>query len=98
MSHELGNELSKSRTEFLIDGVYAIVMTLLVLEIGVPQLTHSDVAAGELPRRLLDLWPLFMSYGMSFIILGFFWIYHHVLFHYIKRVNRVFVWLSPSFI
>jgi uncharacterized membrane protein len=98
MSHELGNEISKSRTEFLIDGVYAIVMTLLVLEIGVPQLTHSDVAAGELPRRLLDLWPLFMSYGMSFIILGFFWIYHHVLFHYIKRVNRVFVWLTVFYL
>jgi uncharacterized membrane protein len=69
-------------------------MTLLVLEIAVPQLTHSEVAAGELPKQLSELWPLIMSYGMSFIILGFFWIYHHVLFHYIKRVNRVFVWLT----
>ena len=56
MPTEIGNEISKSRTEFLIDGVYAIVMTLLVLEIAVPQLTHSEVAAGELPERLLELW------------------------------------------
>ena len=42
-------ELSKSRIEMLTDGIFAIVMTLLVLEIAVPQLTHPQVAAGELP-------------------------------------------------
>jgi uncharacterized membrane protein len=73
-------------------------MTLLVLEIAVPQLTHSEVAAGELPKRLLELWPLIMSYAMSFIILGFFWIYHHILFHYIKRADRVFVWLTVFYL
>jgi TMEM175 potassium channel family protein len=73
-------------------------MTLLVLEIAVPQLTNSEVAAGELPKQLLKLWPLIMSYGMSFIILGFFWIYHHILFHYIKRVDRIFVWLTVFYL
>ena len=73
-------------------------MTLLVLEIAVPQLTRSEVAAGELSKRLLELWPLIMSYAMSFIILGFFWIYHHILFHYIKRANRVFVWLTVFYL
>ena len=68
MSREVGDEISKSRIETLIDGVYAIVMTLLVLEIAVPQLTHSEVAAGELPKRLLELWPVILSYGTSFII------------------------------
>jgi TMEM175 potassium channel family protein len=56
----------------LTDGLFAIVMTLLVLEIAVPQLTHSEVAAGELPRQLLELWPVIYSYALSFIILGFF--------------------------
>jgi len=73
-------------------------MTLLVLEIAVPQLNQSEVAAGELPKRLLELWPLIMSYAMSFIILGFFWIYHHVLFHYIKRADRVFVWITVFYL
>lgn len=95
---EPGNEISKSRTEFLTDGVYAIVMTLLVLEITVPELTHSEVAAGELPKKLLELWPVILSYGLSFIILGFFWIYHHILFHYIKRTDRVFVWLTVFYL
>jgi uncharacterized membrane protein len=95
---EFGNEISKSRTEFLTDGVYAIVMTLLVLEITVPELTHSEVAAGELPKTLLELWPVILSYGMSFILLGFFWIYHHIQFHYIKRADRVFVWLTVLYL
>jgi uncharacterized membrane protein len=56
----------------LTDGIFAIVMTLLVLEIAVPQLTHSEVAAGELPKQLLELWPVIYSYALSFIILGFF--------------------------
>ena len=71
MSHKVGDEISKSRIETLTDGVFAIVMTLLVLEIAVPQLSHSE-EANELPKRLLELWPVILSYGTSFIILGFF--------------------------
>jgi uncharacterized membrane protein len=73
-------------------------MTLLVLEITVPQLTHSEAIAGELPRQLLELWPVILSYAISFIILGFFWIHHHDQFHYIKRVNRVFVWITVFYL
>jgi uncharacterized membrane protein len=94
MSREIGNEISKSRIETLTDGVFAIVMTLLVLEIAVPQLTHSEATAGELLRQLLELWPVILSYAISFIILGFFWISHHDQFYYIKRANRVFVWIT----
>jgi uncharacterized membrane protein len=72
LSREIRNEISKSRIEILTDGIFAIVMTLLVLEITVPQLTHSEVAAGELPNQLLELWPVIYSYALSFIILGFF--------------------------
>jgi uncharacterized membrane protein len=94
LSREVGKEISKSRIVFLTDGVYAIVMTLLVLEIAVPQLTHSEAAAGELLKQLFELWPVVLSYAMSFIILGFFWIYHHDQFHYIKRADRVFSWIT----
>jgi len=94
LSRENENEISKSRIETLTDGIFAIVMTLLVLEIAVPRLTHSEVIAGELLRQLLELWPLILSYAISFIILGFFWINHHDQFHYIKRANRVFVWIT----
>ena len=50
MSGEVGDEISKSRIETLTDGVFAIVMTLLVLEIAVPQLSHSEATA-ELPKQ-----------------------------------------------
>jgi uncharacterized membrane protein len=93
LSREVGDEKSKSRIEFLNDGVFAIVMTLLVLEIAVPQLSHSE-AQVELPRRLLELWPLLLSYVTSFMILGLFWIIHEDMFHHIKRANRIFLWLN----
>jgi uncharacterized membrane protein len=48
-------------------------MTLLVLEITVPQLSHTE-ASTELTRELVELWPMFLSYATSFIILGFAWI------------------------
>jgi uncharacterized membrane protein len=68
LAREIGNEISKSRMEMLTDGVFAIVMTLLVLEITVPQLSHSEVAevASELPNQLLELWPVVLSYAMSY--------------------------------
>jgi len=83
--------------EMLTDGVFAIVMTLLVLEITVPQLSHSEVAS-KLPNQLFELWPVILSYAMSFILLGFFWIYHHDQFHYIKRVNRILVWITVFYL
>jgi uncharacterized membrane protein len=68
-------------------------MTLLVLEIAVPQLSHSE-AATELPKQLLELWPVILSYATSFIILGFLWIAHDYQFHYVKRANRTFLWIT----
>ena len=93
MLGEVGNEISKSRIETLTDGVFAIVMTILVLEITVPQISHSETAI-ELPKQLLELWPVIQSYGTSFIILGFFWIAHDYQFHYVKRANRTFLWIT----
>jgi uncharacterized membrane protein len=46
-------------------------MTILVLEITVPHLSHSDVSS-LLPKHLLQLWPVFLRYATSFILLGFF--------------------------
>ncbi|PWU81705.1 MAG: hypothetical protein DLM72_05540 [Candidatus Nitrosopolaris wilkensis] len=71
MSREVGDGVSKARIETLTDGVFAIVMTILVLDIVVPHLSHSE-ASTELLKRLLELWPVVLSYASSFIILGFF--------------------------
>ena len=93
LTHEVGDRVSRDRIITLTDGVLAIVMTLLVLEIVVPELSRSEVAT-ELPKRLLELLPDVWSYAISFIILGFFWIAHDDLFHYIKRANRTLSWMT----
>jgi uncharacterized membrane protein len=89
--------LNLHRLAALTDGVFAIVMTLLVLEIGVPEIATSSLHA-ELPRRLLELWPKLLSYGISFILLGMFWYLHHIAFHYIKRSDNGLVWLNIFFL
>ena len=86
-----------NRLEALTDGVFAIVMTLLVLELSVPEIAHPSLQA-ELPRRLLELWPKLYSYVLSFIVLGLLWTLHHRSFHSIKRSDNALVWLNIVFL
>ena len=86
-----------NRLEALTDGVFAIVMTLLVLEVSIPEIAHQSLQA-ELPRRLLELWPKLYSYVLSFIVLGILWSIHHLSFHSNKRGNNVLVWLNIIFL
>ena len=95
--------LSKNRIEALTDGVFAVVMTLLVLDISVPQISShyaiDSVAAGtELLKRLFDLWPKILSFGISFVILAIYWVAHHRQFHYIKHSNRALIWINIMFL
>lgn len=102
MSHETG--LNKKRVEFLTDGIFAVVMTLLVLEISVPQISSSHDAIGsaaagtELLNSLFDLWPKILVFGISFIILAIYWLAHHRQFYYIKHVNRTIIWINFMFL
>ena len=92
-----GTFLTLHRIEALTDGVFAIVMTLLVLDISIPLIAHSSLQV-ELPRRLIELWPKFYSYVLSFIVLGMFWSNHHFAFHHIKRSNNGLVWINIFFL
>jgi uncharacterized membrane protein len=85
--------MKPNRIEALTDGTFAIVMTLLVLELAVPVVPEVRVAA-ELPGAVLALWPRFVVYALSFIVLGLFWIAHHIHFQYIVRVNRPLLWIN----
>ena len=86
-----------NRIEALTDGVFAIVMTLLVLELRIPEIADSAVPA-ELPQRILELWPKFLSYIVSFVVLGIMWISHHRTFHYIKRSDNRLLWVNLAFL
>lgn len=86
-------ELGKNRIEALSDGVFAIAMTILVLEFRVPDLP-ANAPNVEVVPALLALWPKFATYAVSFISLGVFWIGHHNMYHAIRRADRVLLWLN----
>ncbi len=71
------------------DGVFAIVITLLVLEITVPA-----VSGAELLPALRELLPAAAAHIVTFALLGVYWIGHHAVFTLIKRYDRSFLWLN----
>ena len=84
---------NKNRLESLADGLFAIVMTLLVLELSVPVITGSSVSS-ELTGKLIELWPKVLTYILSFILLGAVWEDHHIMFHYVVRSDGKLAWMN----
>ena len=89
-------EIGKKRIEALSDGIFAIVMTLLILEIHVPNLLPNAPNV-EVAPALVALWPKFASYIVTFVSLGFFWVGHHIMYHAIRRADRTLLWLNIFF-
>jgi uncharacterized membrane protein len=89
--------LSPNRVEALTDGVFAIVMTILVLELGVPIVTGETLHT-ELTGHLLAMWPEFLSYFVTFLMLGFMWSAHYYQFSNIRRSDSGLVWLNIIFL
>lgn len=87
--------LSKARVEALTDGIFATVMTILVLTLRTPMSGLSD---SGLTSQIMSLWPNIVAYAFSFVVLGVFWIGHHNQFHYIKQTNRIFLWINIVFL
>lgn len=83
-----------TRLEAFSDGVFAIVITLLVLELRVPEGHGGE----ELLSGLKELLPKFISFIVSFIYITIYWINHHQLFHVIKRGTRGLFWLNSLFL
>ena len=90
-------QLSRNRIEALTDGVFAVAMTLLVLDIKVPEPQQSEGVA-DLPVRLLALWPKLLSYAISFVILGVYWVGHHIQLSFIRRADRPLLWINVLFL
>ncbi|TLZ84074.1 MAG: DUF1211 domain-containing protein [Methanobacteriota archaeon] len=86
--------LPKNRLETLIDGVFAIAMTILVLELRAPATLGPEGLGGD----LVGLWSRFATFFISFIVLGVYWFANHQVFHFVLRVNRTLVWLNVLFL
>ena len=81
--------MHKGRLEAFSDGVIAIIITIMVLEIKVP---HGDGAA-DWPA-LRKLLPVFLSYVLSFVYVGIYWNNHHHLFQAVHRTNGAILWAN----
>lgn len=93
-SESIGSDISNHRLETLVDGVFAIVLTLLIIDI---KISHVDLDS-ELTRQLIELIPKFFAYFLSFIILGLLWFSHQMVSHYVVRSDRVHIWLNLLFL
>ncbi len=78
--------MGKNRLEAFSDGVIAIIITIMVLELKVPHGAELDA--------LLPLWPVFMSYVLSFLYVGIYWNNHHHLLHATKHVEGNILWFN----
>jgi uncharacterized membrane protein len=94
-SRESGRELA--RIVNFTDGVFAIVITLLILTIQVPEIPPALVAQ-ELPSRLLALGPKILSYVISFLVVAIYWMAHHRVFRPIRGYDRTLLWLNFVFL
>jgi uncharacterized membrane protein len=92
-SERMKDPISKNRLEFLFDGIFAIAMTILVLELKVPELEDRH-SVGELWRKLSHHAPAFISYLLSFVMLGNFWHHHNRHFRHFRRITLGMLGLS----
>jgi len=80
---------SSARVEAFSDAVFAIIITLLVLELGRPEAGH-----GDLGQELLHQWPEYLAFAVSFLYIGVIWLNHHALFAGISRVDSGLNWIN----
>ena len=78
--------MDKTRLEAFSDGVIAILITIMVLELKIP--------AAASWQALRALWPVFLTYVLSFVYLGIYWNNHHHMFHVVDRVNGRILWAN----
>jgi uncharacterized membrane protein len=78
--------MKTNRVEAFSDGVIAILITIMVLELKAP---HDPT-----PASLAKMWPTFFAYVLSFIIIAIYWVNHHHLIHLVTRVDSVMLWAN----
>ena len=91
-SKEATAEKETGRVEAFSDGVFAIAITLLVLDLKVPRL--GDQPAGNLLRALASQWPTYLAFVTSFLTILVMWVNHHRLFGQIRKTDHLFLILN----
>jgi uncharacterized membrane protein len=78
--------MTKGRLEAFSDGVFAIAITLLVLDLRVPP--RGSAPDGQLGTELAHEWPAYFAYLVSFLVIGIIWVNHHTVFQHVRLVDR----------
>jgi uncharacterized membrane protein len=81
------------RLIFLSEGVYAIALTLLAIELVLPE-SSADLHDRELLKSLLESWPKVLAFLTSFTVIANFWVGHNVLFQHVRRFDGGMMWLA----
>jgi len=84
------------RFSFFSDGVFAIAITLLIIEIKIPEIEHAT--NDELLHSLSEMSLKFLGFLISFAIVGHYWSVHHRIFGYIQKYNATLLWLNLAFL
>jgi uncharacterized membrane protein len=92
-----GRDEDTVRIEAFSDAVFAIALTLLIIEIGVPHLDEEPPGT-TLPQALVGLWPSFLAYVISFLQIGVIWANHHNRFRFIERSDHGLLFLNILFL
>jgi len=90
-SEGLSEYMDTKRLETLVDGIFAIAMTLLVLGLAVPQI-NVPLSNAVVSNTIYNLIPNFISLVISFILLAIFWKIHHRIFKQINKMNGTLLW------
>ena len=80
-----------ARLEAFSDGIFAIAATLLILDVNIN-------GSGSVAHQLVQAWPSYAAYGISFATLGIVWVNHHTVFTQIDKVNRTFLFINVLFL
>lgn len=96
--HDADEEhMGVGRLEAFTDGVVAIAITLLVLDLRVPR-ANTIGSSDELVRALRHEWPSFVGFVLSFVFIGIIWANHHAMFCHIRRANHTLLMLNILFL
>ena len=98
LHNELRKEFQLERLILFSDAVFAIAITLLVIEIKIPELHEGEVTDNALLHKLAQLIPKFVGFLVSFLLIGQYWIVHHRMFGYVINFSGKLIWLNIFFL
>lgn len=91
-------EFQLERIALFSDAVFAIAITLLIIEIKVPEIHSSHITDKELWIELVHILPKFIGFFVSFFVVGLYWLAHHRIFRFVTSVNQKLLWYNLLFL